>query len=145
MLGADYRVVKTYFIKSDATPYNSDTGFRAGQAMVLSDENTVTNKGSSPRALPTAGIVVDDVEGPFTSGKITVRLCVDGDVPVACNAAIAINKVVAIDASDKHQVSEVTLDAEGTTYAWVDGVLISPSGADGDQAIMRIKPQLVTV
>lgn len=141
----EYRVCHTMKVATGATPYNSDTGFRAGQAMGLSAENTLTDKGTTLRTIPTYGIVVNDVEGPFTDGDKYVTVCVDGDVPVACNAAIAVNKVVAIDSTDKHQVSEVTLDAAGTTYEWVDGYLISASGADGDQAIMRFKPMLVTV
>lgn len=130
--------VEQYTIKSDTSPYNSDTAFRTGQAMILHDGATVKKK--TDHAVRSIGFVVDDTT--FTSGDTgkVIDLCVDGDILVTAGAAIAVNTEVQINTTTG-KVAAVTPEATGDTLVFADGYLIEAAAADGDKVLMRIAPR----
>lgn len=133
--------VESYTIKSDTTPYNSDTAFRTGQPMISHDGVTVKKRTNlATRAL---GFVVDDVT--FTqndTGKV-INLCHDGDILVTVGQAAAVGTEVVANLTTG-KMDAVTPVAAGDSLAYCDGYLLESSAADGDKVLMRINPREYT-
>lgn len=130
--------VEQYTIKSDTSPYNSDTAFRAGQPMIAHDGTTV--KKVSSNAIRKIGFIVDDVN--FTSGDVgkVVDLCYDGDILVTVGAALTVGTEVNVSIATG-KMEAIADEAVGDTFQWADGYLLEASGADGDKVLMRIAPR----
>lgn len=130
--------VEQYTIKSDTSPYNSDTAFRAGQPMIAHDG--VTAKFLNTNAARPLGFVVDDVA--FTTGDTgkTVDLCYQGDILVTAGGSLAVGTEVNINTSTG-KVQAITEDFSGDTFLWSHGFLLEAAGADGDKVLMRIAPR----
>ena len=130
--------VEQYTIKSDTSPYNSDTAFRTGQPMVLHDG--VTAKKKTDHTVRSIGFVVDDVTfAQNDTGKV-IDLCVDGDILVTASAAIAVNTEVQISTTTG-KVAAIADETSGNAFSFADGYLLEPSAADGDKVLMRIAPR----
>lgn len=134
--------VEQYTIKSDTTPYNSDTAFRTGQPMVAHDGVTVKKK--TVHDVRSIGFVVDDVN--FTSGDTgkVIDLCYEGDILVTAGAAIALGAEVIINVSTGKAITATPAPEAGATadsLYFSDGYLLEAAGADGDKVLMRINPR----